>query len=116
MNISGLFLYYICKSNKLIMEYLTESYLESLGFSISWAKEHGYHTQYTKHDEGVNHAIILVSRTSVVDSVRMEDDTPEIFDVWIWGPTTDGDYKEVETKMSLSTTEELSVLLDYLKY
>lgn len=98
------------------MEYLTESYLESLGFSISWAKEHCYHTQYTKHDEGVNHAIILVSRTSVVDSVRMEDDTPEIFDVWFWGPTTDGDYKEVETKMSLSTTEELSVLLDYLKY
>lgn len=116
MNISGLFLYYICKSNKLIMEYLTESYLESLGFSISWAKEHGYHTQYTKHDEGVNHAIILVSRTSVVDSVRMTDDTPEIFDVWFWGPTADGDYKEVETKMSLSTTEELSVLLDYLKY
>ena len=115
MNISGLFLYYICKSNKLIMEYLTESYLESLGFSISWSKEHGYHTQYTKYDEGVNHALILVSRTSVVDSVTLKSES-EVFDIWFWGPSTSGDYKEVETKMSLSSVEELSVLLNCLTY
>ncbi len=115
MNISGLFLYYICKSNKLIMQYLTESYLESLGFSISWSKEHGYHTQYTKHDDGVNHALILVSRTSVVDSVTFEPES-EVFDVWFWGPSASGDYVEIESKMSLSSVEELSVLLDCLKY
>ena len=97
------------------MRHLTQEYLESIGFSISWSKEHGYHTQYTKYDGGVNHALILVSRTSVVDSVTLEPES-EVFDVWFWGPTTDGDYKEVETKMSLSTAEELSVLLDYLKY
>ena len=97
------------------MEYLTESYLESLGFSISWSKEHGYHTQYTKYDEGVNHALILVSRTSVVDSITLEPES-EVFDVWFWGPTASGDYKEVETKISLSTMDELKVLLDCLKY
>ena len=97
------------------MQYLTESYLESLGFSISWAKDHGYHTQYTKQDEGVNHAIILISRTSVVDSVTLEPES-EIFDVWFWGPSASGDYVEVESKMSLSSVEELSVLLDCLKY
>ena len=97
------------------MQYLTESYLESLGFSISWSKEHCYHTQYTKYDEGVNHAIILVSRTSVVDSVTLEPES-EVFDIWFWGPSASGDYVEVESKMSLSSVEELSVLLDYLKY
>ena len=97
------------------MQYLTESYLESLGFSISWSKEHGYHTQYTKHDEGVNHAIILVSRTSVVDSVTLEPES-EVFDVWFWGPSASGDYVEVDSKMSLSTIEELDTILSYLKY
>ena len=97
------------------MQYLTESYLESLGFSISWSKEHGYRTQYTKYDEGVNHALILVSRTSVVDSVTPEPES-EVFDVWFWGPSTSEDYAEVESKISLSSVEELSVLLDCLKY
>ena len=97
------------------MQYLTESLLESLGFSISWAYDHGYHTQYTKYDEGVNHALILVSRTSVVDSVTLEPES-EVFDVWFWGPSASGGYAEVDSKMSLSSVEELSVLLDYLKY
>ena len=97
------------------MQYLTESFFESLGFSTSWSKDHGYRTQYTKYDEGVNHALILVSRTSVVDSVTLEPES-EVFDVWFWGPTTSGDYAEVDSKMSLSTFEELKVLLDYLKY
>ena len=97
------------------MIYITQSYLESLGFSISWSKEHGYHTQYTKSDEGVNHALILVSRTSVVDSVTLEPES-EVFDVWFWGPSVSGGYVEVESKMSLSSVEELSVLLDCLKY
>ena len=97
------------------MQYLTESYLESLGFSISWSKEHGYHKQYTKYDEDVNHAIILVSRTSVVDSVTPEPES-EVFDVWFWGPSASGGYDEVESKMSLSSVNELTVLLDYLKY
>ena len=97
------------------MQYLTESFFESLGFSISWSKEHGYRTQYTKYDEGVNHALILVSRTSVVDSVTLEPES-EVFDVWFWGPSASGDYVEVESKMSLSSVEELSVLLDCLKY
>lgn len=97
------------------MQYLTESYLESLGFSISWSKEHGYHTQYTKYDDGVNHALILVSRTSVVNSVTFEPE-PEVFDVWFWGPSASGDYVEIESKMSLSSVEELSVLLNCLKY
>ena len=97
------------------MQYLTESYLASLGFSISWSKEHGYHTQHTKYDDGVNHALILVSRTSVVDSVTFEPES-EVFDVWFWGPSASGDYVEIESKMSLSSVEELSVLLNCLKY
>lgn len=97
------------------MQYLTESYLESLGFSISWSKEHSYHTQYTKYDDGVNHALILVSRTSVVDSVTFEPES-EVFDIWFWGPSASGDYVEIESKMSLSSVEELLVLLNCLKY
>lgn len=97
------------------MRHLTQEYLESIGFSISWSKEHGYHTQYTKYDDDVNHAIILVSRTSVVDSITLEPES-EVFDVWFWGPSASEGYVEVESKMSLSSIEELSVLLDCLKY
>lgn len=97
------------------MTQLTESYLESLGFSVSWAKEHGYHTQYTKHDDNIEHAIMLVSQTSVVDTIRM-DETPEVFEVWFWGKTPEGDYKEIDSHMLLSSVEELETILSYLKY
>ena len=97
------------------MTQLTESYLESLGFSVSWAKEHGYHTQYTKHDDNIEHAIMLVSQTLVVDTIRM-DETPEVFEVWFWGKTPEGNYEKVNSRMLLSSVEELETILSYLKY
>lgn len=96
------------------MGHLTESYLESLGFSVSQSKDHDYHTQFTKYDKSIEHAIILVSRDLVVDSTLCDD--LGTLDIWFWGPTSSGSYKDVETMMSLSTVEELSVLLGYLKY
>ncbi len=92
------------------MEHLTESYLESLGFSVSWSRDHGYRTQYTKHDKDVEKAIILVSTTSVVDSIRM-DETLEVFEVWFWGKTTQGDYRELYSHMKISSAEELDSFL-----
>ena len=92
------------------MERLTESYLESLGFTVSWSKDHGYYTQYTKTDEDVTKAIILVSQTSVVDSIQL-DESPEVFEVWFWGKTTQGDYKELNSHMKVSSIEELQRFL-----
>lgn len=97
------------------MTQLTESYLESLGFSVSWTKEHKYHTQYTKHDDNIENAIMLISQTSVVDSIRM-DETPEVFEVWFWGKTPEGNYGEVNSCMLVSSVEELETILSCLKY
>ena len=84
------------------MTHLTDSYLEGLGFSLSWSKDHGYRSQYTKYDKDVTKAIILVAQTDVME-------------VWFWGQTPQGDYREIDSHMSISTTEELDTILSYLR-
>jgi len=84
------------------MTHLTDSYLEGLGFLLSWSKDHGYRSQYTKYDNDVTKAIILVAQTDVME-------------VWFWGQTPQGDYREIDSHMSISTTEELDTILSYLR-
>jgi len=95
------------------MTYITQSYLESLGFSTSWSREHGYRTQYGKYDKDVTRAIILISRTDLESSTTGKED--EVFDIWFWGQTPDGDYGEVDSHMTISTVEELETIMGYLR-
>jgi len=90
------------------MAYLTDSYLEGLGFSLSWSQEHSYHDQYTKYDKDVTKAIILVAKTDI------DKKKEYVFDVWFWGQTSQGDYREIDSRMSISTTKELDNVLRYL--
>lgn len=97
------------------MSHLTESYLESIGFSTSWSKDHGYRTQYTKWDTDITRAIILVVTNDLIKDITDEKKEGSV-EVWFWGQTTQGDYREINTHMIISTTEELDTILSYLKY
>jgi len=96
------------------MTHLSESYLESLGFSASWTKEHGYRTQYTKWDKDITRAIILVVTNDLIKDIVDEKKECTV-DVWFWGQSPQGDYREIDSHMTISTTEELDTILSYLR-
>ena len=92
---------------------LTQSYLEDLGFILSWGQEHSYRAQYSKYYENVTRAIKLVSQTDSISSLRGQSDN--IFDVWFFGQSTNGYYSEIDSHMSISSKEELETLLSYFR-
>lgn len=96
------------------MAHLTESYLESLGFSTSWSKDHGYRTEYTKYDKDVTKAIILVVTSDLTKDITDEKKEGPM-EVWFWGQSTQGDYREIDSHMTISTSEELDTILSYLR-
>ena len=105
------------------MTHLTQTYLESLGFQLHWSQEHGYRAQYTRYDADVTRSISLISQTDCITDLRKHDYDlfdvlfePSIkFDVWFWGQTSDGRYAEIDSHMTISSVEELEILLSYLR-
>ena len=95
------------------MAQLTQSYLEGLGFQLSWSRDHGYRAQYTKYDEDVTRAIILISQTDSISALSGQPD--ELFDVWFYGQSTQGQYSEIDSYMTISSQEELESLLSLFR-
>lgn len=95
------------------MAQLTQSYLEGLGFQLSWSRDHGYRAQYTKYDEDVTRAIILISQTDCIEALREQDG--DIYDVWFFGESTRGQYSEIDSYMTISSQEELESLLSLFR-
>ena len=95
------------------MAQLTHEYLESLGFHQSWGRDHGYRTQYSRYDDLVTRGIELISQT---DAVLAAQGTPdERFDVWFYGQDLYQRYTEFDSHMTISTVEELDMVLSLLR-
>ena len=96
------------------MTNLTGEYLEGLGFSLSWSKDHNFRAEYSKYNSDVTAAIHLVSQTNAVKALNGELDL--VFDVWFFGQTLKGSYDEIDSHMSVSFVEELDTILKLLHW
>lgn len=95
------------------MTQLTQEYLEEMGFTLSWSKNHNFKAQYAKYNSDVTSGIILVSQTESIQSLQGVPDS--VFDVWFFGPCTETLYGEVCSSVVVSSVEELDNILKLWK-
>lgn len=94
------------------MAQLTQEYLESLGFILSWSKDHNFKAQYAKYNSDVSSGIVLVSQTNAIQVLQGASDL--IFNVWFFGQGVKGNFEEIDSCMSVSSVEDLDAILKLL--